>query len=122
MTSFCYYFFIFENVLWFLVLIPEITMRTMQYITNKTFFLITLFFCTIKVGVSQVNPPVSQRTIRFAENKNQWDSVILFRAQLDGGALFLESNCFTYSLYDKETFRDVHHPHAPQENNSGYIS
>jgi gliding motility-associated-like protein len=50
--------------------------------------------------------------IRFTENKNQWDKNILYRAQLDGGVLFLEKNCFTYSFYDKATLRAAHFGHA----------
>lgn len=49
-----------------------------------------------------------QSTIRFTENKNQWDSNVLYRATLDGGVLFLEKNCFTYNFYDKETLRKRH--------------
>lgn len=50
--------------------------------------------------------------IRFTENKNQWDKHILYRAQLDGGALFLEKNCLTYSFYDKATLRAAHYGHV----------
>lgn len=50
--------------------------------------------------------------IRFTENKNQWDKNILYRAQLDGGVLFLEKNCFTYSFYDKAALRSAHFGHA----------
>lgn len=46
--------------------------------------------------------------IRFTENKNQWDNRVLYKAQLDGGAMFLEKNCFTYNFYDKETLRSIH--------------
>jgi hypothetical protein len=42
-----------------------------------------------------------QDIIKFTENKNQWDKNVLYRAQLDGGVLFLEKNCFTYNFYDK---------------------
>ncbi|MGZ4053909.1 MAG: DUF7948 domain-containing protein [Bacteroidia bacterium] len=49
--------------------------------------------------------------IKFAENKNQWDKKVLFRAQLDGGALFLQKDAFTYNFYDKEALR---HNHAGQ--------
>jgi gliding motility-associated-like protein len=41
--------------------------------------------------------------VRFTENKNQWDAKIKYKADLDGGALFLEKKCFTYNFYDKET-------------------
>ncbi|MES2591258.1 MAG: PKD domain-containing protein [Bacteroidota bacterium] len=47
-------------------------------------------------------------TIKFTENKNQWNQKIQYCAQLDGGALFLEKNCFTYNFYDKETLREHH--------------
>src|SRR5258706_8981311 len=46
--------------------------------------------------------------IKFTENKGQWDSKILFRAELDGGALFLEKNCFTYNFYEKDKLRKNH--------------
>ncbi len=46
--------------------------------------------------------------IRFTENKNQWPEQVLYKAQLDGGALFLEKNAFTYNFYDKETLRNNH--------------
>jgi gliding motility-associated-like protein len=50
--------------------------------------------------------------IRFTENKNQWNKNILYRAQLDGGVLFLEKNCFTYSFYDKAALRAAHFAHT----------
>ncbi len=37
----------------------------------------------------------------------------MYRAQLDGGVLFLEKNCFTYNFYDKETLRKNHIKKAP---------
>lgn len=49
-----------------------------------------------------------QAGVKFAENKNQWGANILYRAQLDGGLLFLEKNCFTYNFYDKESLRGAH--------------
>jgi gliding motility-associated-like protein len=54
--------------------------------------------------------------IRFTENKNQWDKKILYRAQLDGGVLFLEKNCFTYSFYDKAVLRAAHFGHTHNNN------
>ena len=44
----------------------------------------------------------AKNTVRFTENKNQWDKNILYKASLDGGALFLEKNGFTYCFYDRE--------------------
>ncbi|MEO8760967.1 MAG: PKD domain-containing protein, partial [Bacteroidia bacterium] len=46
--------------------------------------------------------------IRFTENKHQWQDFILYRAQLDGGALYAQKNAITYGFYDKETYRNIH--------------
>lgn len=48
-------------------------------------------------------------SLRFTENKGQWSNTILFKAQLDGGVLFLENNCLTFNFYDKVKFRKLHH-------------
>jgi gliding motility-associated-like protein len=63
------------------------------------------FFASVCLIVSFCNANNnngSTNTVKFTENKNQWDENILYKAQLDGGALFLERNCFTYNFYDKE--------------------
>jgi gliding motility-associated-like protein len=49
-----------------------------------------------------------QSLIRFTENKHQWEDFILYRAQLDGGALFAQKDAITYGFYDKETYRSMH--------------
>ena len=85
----------------------------------KQFFVLFAFFALIAEGIAGGvtandhirKAPPAQSTIRFTENKNQWDKKVLYRAQLDGGVLFLEKNCFTYNFYDKETLRKNHMPH-----------
>src|SRR5688572_27637581 len=59
---------------------------------------------TNKVVIPHVSP-----TLRFTENAGQWDNKIIFRAQLDGGALFMERNCLTFNFYDKKKYRALHH-------------
>lgn len=50
-----------------------------------------------------------QSFIQFTENKTQWDQNIAYRAQLDGGALFIEKNGkLTFHLYDKDNYRARH--------------
>src|ERR1700741_2779109 len=69
-----------------------------------------LLLCGVGM-IAQVRTPhvtKSSSLIRFTENKNQWDPNIEFRAQLDGGALWVEKNALTYSFYDKETYRHLH--------------
>jgi gliding motility-associated-like protein len=47
--------------------------------------------------------------VRFTQNKQQWDQHIAYRAQLDGGALFVERNGkLTFHFYDKDTYRSRH--------------
>jgi gliding motility-associated-like protein len=47
--------------------------------------------------------------VRFTQNKQQWDQHIAYRAQLDGGALFVErSGKLTFHFYDKDTYRSRH--------------
>ena len=58
-------------------------------------FFVTLFCCQINCLANTSNKDAS--SISFSENKGQWDKKILYRAALDGGALFLEKNAFTYS-------------------------
>ncbi len=51
----------------------------------------------------------AQSYVRFTENKNQWENKIAFRAQLDGGALFVEkSGQLTFHLYDKDFYAAKH--------------
>src|SRR5437868_5423028 len=75
----------------------------------KYYITILLLLFVVVRSVSQNHKTSKdQNTIKFTENKNQWSKNILFRAQLDGGALFLEKNAFTYNFYDKETLRENH--------------
>src|SRR5690606_17667603 len=53
--------------------------------------------------------PHASPSLRFTENSGQWENNILFRAQLDGGALYVEKNCLTFSFYDKKKYRAIHH-------------
>ena len=81
----------------------------MNQLFKKFYFLFILLSFTSK-GFAQSNVKSSepQNIVKFTENKNQWDSKVLYRAQLDGGALFLEQNAFTYNFYDKESLRENH--------------
>ncbi len=67
-------------------------------------------FCGLFAQAQVKTPHISYNTslIKFTENKNQWDKNIQFRAQLDGGALWMEKDALTYSFYDKETVRGLH--------------
>lgn len=62
-----------------------------------------VFFASIKIFAHE-----GRAFLRFTENKGQWQNEIRYRANLDGGALFLTKSGFTYHLYDKETLRALH--------------
>jgi gliding motility-associated-like protein len=46
--------------------------------------------------------------IEYKENKGQWHSNVLFRADIHGGALFLEEKGFSYSLFNPQQLFDLH--------------
>ncbi|MCW3103542.1 MAG: hypothetical protein JWO09_1982 [Bacteroidetes bacterium] len=89
---------------------------------GKTYVLL-LLLCTLVQAASAIgikHPEQSQATVKFTENLSQWEKRVLFRAQLDGGALFLEKNCFTYNFYDAEMLRKNHmrkNGSVPERNN-----
>ncbi|MBA2610415.1 MAG: gliding motility-associated C-terminal domain-containing protein [Bacteroidetes bacterium] len=62
------------------------------------------------ITIPRVSP-----ALKFTENLGQWDDKILFRAQLDGGGLFIEKNCLTFNFYDKKKYRALHHGRVPQD-------
>ena len=69
-------------------------------------FFIALFCCQINCLAHVATNEAAN--VFFSENKGQWDSKILYRAALDGGALYLEKTAFTYSFYDKELLHKLH--------------
>lgn len=72
----------------------------------KAYFF-SLTFLVIALGAF-AGDGAERAGVKFTENKNQWEANVLYRAQLDGGLLFLEKNCFTYNFYDKESLRGAH--------------
>jgi gliding motility-associated-like protein len=77
--------------------------------TVKLLFLSFLLFVpAFKGSAGDIKTPAPQNAIKFTENKKQWNKDVLYRAQLDGGVLFLEKNALIYNFYDKETLRENH--------------
>ena len=54
----------------------------------------------MNVPVFAQNDKESKGSLEFVENKNQWDQNVLYKADINGGALFLENNCFTFVFKD----------------------
>ena len=78
----------------------------------KYFFILLLLLSSYSYAQKVVTPE-PQNTVKFTENKNQWNSNILYHAFLDGGSMFLETNAFTYNFYDQEA---LHHNHVLKQN------
>ena len=58
------------------------------------------------------NPHLS--SVQFIQNKNQWDSSVLFRASIPSGFMFLKKNEIQYSFYDSRYFADHATKKSPQ--------
>jgi gliding motility-associated-like protein len=50
--------------------------------------------------------------IHFIENKGQWPSEVLFRADIPIGDLFIEKNTLTYLFVDKEAIHEAQHKNS----------
>ncbi len=73
---------------------------------SKKLALFFIFYFITLLGFTHTVP-----SIRFIENKNQWNSKVHYKAEIQTGALFLENNCFTYHILDQKKFK---HPSPPR--------
>ena len=48
-------------------------------------------------------------TIRFIENKGQFNELANFQLKTNAGDIYLEGSTMPYCLYDKSLFTDIHH-------------
>lgn len=54
--------------------------------------------------------------LEFIENKNQWEKNILYKADIAGGDVFLEKNCFTFIFKDVAAINKLFEfKHTPRE-------
>lgn len=51
---------------------------------------------------------IADGSVHFLENKGQWESSLLFRAEFPGGYLFLKKNSMVYVLYDASSLHQTH--------------
>lgn len=73
-----------------------------------------LFFSVLLPSQSRVAPIPNTELpgLKFEENKNQFDSRVLYQSDLAHGAkVFLEKNCFTYLFWNTEQVEAMRHPH-----------
>jgi hypothetical protein len=75
--------------------------------SNYTKYIYHLFlFFLLALGLPSVE--AHQQHVNFTENKGQWLTTVQFKANLDGGALFVEKGCFTYHFYNKTALHKNH--------------
>ena len=80
------------------------------------FFSFLFFFTGIPFSGFTNNPvpqfplsPTRQPTsLRFIENKNQWNKKIYFKLELPGGTAFFERNGVRYVFYDQQKHEQIH--------------
>jgi gliding motility-associated-like protein len=75
------------------------------------FVFLQLFAFLVKGQDKSIIKPITPQVhagIKLTENKGQWDSKILFRAQIDGGAVFVEKNKLVFNLFNKKLLHQNH--------------
>ncbi|PBQ33473.1 hypothetical protein CNR22_17380 [Sphingobacteriaceae bacterium] len=82
--------------------------------SNKLLLILLSFGCfCLSHAQSDSNPrvvsPHVSPALKLTENLGQWQSEVLFKAQLDGGALYVEKAGLTFNFYDKKKYRAIHH-------------
>src|SRR5687768_12895560 len=75
--------------------------------------LLNLLFCLSLITAQGQEPanvvtPHVDPSLKFSENLGQWDSRVLFRAQLAGGAVFIEKNRLSFNFYDRKKYASLH--------------
>lgn len=85
--------------------------------TSRFLFLFISIFCSPVLltaqnrGIPVKNPELP--SLKFEENKNQFDPRVLYQADLARGSrMYLEKNGFTYLFWDPEQIEQMHHPKA----------
>jgi gliding motility-associated-like protein len=95
-------------------------MDKLNTLIKRTAFIL-FFFLPLFVGAICLSATGNDNSasIRFTENKNQFDSHVLFEADLiKGGKLFLEKNTFTYLFWNPLDIEQMHHPRHPMPTNA----
>ena len=49
-------------------------------------------------SIATAHGDAEKNILEFKENKGQWDSHVLYRTDIKGGALFLEEKGFSYKI------------------------
>ncbi len=76
---------------------------------RKIFPGLLLFFSfCVSSQENRVVTPHIDPSLKFTENKGQWESFIKYRAQMSGGMVYMEKDGITYDYYDKKKYINFH--------------
>ncbi|MEI6697222.1 MAG: gliding motility-associated C-terminal domain-containing protein [Bacteroidota bacterium] len=76
---------------------------------RRVLFIVLFFIIYCHQTSYAVRDSLQPHNLKFIENKNQWDSKVLFGADVESGMLFLEKKCLTFNLVKTA---DIRHSHA----------
>ncbi|MCB9252137.1 MAG: gliding motility-associated C-terminal domain-containing protein [Flavobacteriales bacterium] len=68
----------------------------------RTYCFLALIFFSVAGFASE------EESLQFVENKGQFSSNVLFRAQLNNGYVFLEKNSITFKIFDPKEYYEAH--------------
>ena len=76
----------------------------------------------LPVGVfAQMQSVQHAQPVKYLENKNQWESNILFKTQIGFSSLYLEKNAITFDLVNTDDLAHIHHPEIDSQHALGNI-
>jgi gliding motility-associated-like protein len=78
---------------------------------KRALLFIPILFITALFTQAQSWEVVMNSDLKFIENKKQWESNILFKADVPNGMAFFEKNKITYSFINEQDASKFHHPH-----------
>lgn len=79
-----------------------------------SFLLLPVLLPSQNKSYAAANPELP--VLKFEENKNQFDSRVLYQSDLGRGVrLFMEKDGFTYLFWNSDQVEEIHHPHKRPE-------
>lgn len=80
---------------------------------------IVIFLCTLPL-CGHENP--DHKSIAFIKNLGQWEEEIRYKANLNGGAVFLEERCITYVFLNGKEWEQFHQQKFNKEIKRSFVS
>ena len=75
-----------------------------------TIVYIALFY----LALSTVWAQGKKSSIRFRENKGQFENSVRYKLSINEGDIYLENNKVTYNLFSRDLISDIHHSKKPK--------